>query len=71
MRLGCLVKSWRHVSGLSTREVASQIGVSPPTINRLEKGKGVDAQTMAKIMLWLTDNEPQCLGETFGVTPTL
>jgi transcriptional regulator with XRE-family HTH domain len=38
--LGHAIKQYRHLSGISQKELAKQIGVDPTTLSRLERGQG-------------------------------
>lgn len=40
------------------REFARTLGVSAATLNRIERGENCDAQTLAKILLWLLGKKP-------------
>ena len=50
-RLAGLVVRKRGTKGL--REIASQIGVSVPTLSRIEKGNMPDLDTFMKLCAWL------------------
>jgi len=62
-RLGTLLKRFRtNGTGvyysygedhMTCAQLAKQIGVSKPTLTRIETGKSVDGDTMVKLMLWL------------------
>jgi transcriptional regulator with XRE-family HTH domain len=51
LRLGKLVRERRGDQGI--RKVASDIGVSPATLSRVERGKLPDLETFTKICEWL------------------
>ena len=34
------------------RQVAREIGISPATLSRAERGEGCDGETLARIVLW-------------------
>lgn len=53
MRLARLLKSWRAVADLSIRDAAKEIGVSTPTLSRIERGEEMNGQTLAKILTWM------------------
>jgi transcriptional regulator with XRE-family HTH domain len=57
MRLGTLLLSWRQLGGISQREAALSMGISHPILSRLENGKGVNADTLARIMVWLVSDK--------------
>ena len=44
---------WRHTVDMDNADVARDIGISVPTLYRLEKGKPVDGVTLAKVIIWL------------------
>lgn len=48
------------------REVAAEIGVSPATLSRVERGHMPDLETFSKICRWLTVDP----GEVLGVSGT-
>ena len=45
MRLARLLKSWRAVTDLSIREAAAEIGISTPTLSRIERGEEMNGDT--------------------------
>ncbi len=53
MNLGKIIKGWRESENLGIREAAKKVGVSAPTLSRIENGKPVDGQTLIKILDWL------------------
>lgn len=53
MRLGSVIADYRWVNRIGVRDLAAEIGVSHPTLNRFERGFNCDADTLAKIMAWL------------------
>lgn len=53
-------------SGRGIREVAAEIGVSPATLSRVERGNLPDLETFGKICRWL-DIDP---GEVLRVKPS-
>ncbi len=44
---------YRRVNGVSSREMAEKIGISPATYNRIENGKGFDSATLLKLINFL------------------
>jgi transcriptional regulator with XRE-family HTH domain len=50
-KLSNMIKSKRDAKGL--REVSKEIGVSAPTLSRIEQGKIPDVQTFMRICEWL------------------
>jgi transcriptional regulator with XRE-family HTH domain len=60
--LGRLVLERRGSRGI--REVADEIGVSPATLSRVERGKMPDLDTFGKICKWLRVDPALVLGVT-------
>lgn len=54
MRLGSVLRKYRLMQELTVRELAVEIGISFPTLSRVENGLGIDANTLMKIFNWLT-----------------
>lgn len=44
------MRAARALLGLTTQQIAPQLGVSPTTLNAVEKGEAVRASTEAKIL---------------------
>lgn len=59
MKLGSLIADYRYANRIGVREVAKEIGTSHATLSRIERGENFDADTMAKIMLWLFSDSAQ------------
>lgn len=55
MRLGGVIADWRWANRMGVREAAKIMGVSSATLCRLEQGRNCDADTLAKIALWLIE----------------
>lgn len=53
MRLGGIIADYRWANRMGVRELAKEIGVSHPTLNRFERGENCDAATLTTIMAWL------------------
>lgn len=53
MKLRRALKLIRTVDNLSLRDLAKQIGVSAPTLSRIERGFPCDAETFGRVFLWL------------------
>ncbi len=51
--LGAVLKRWRVNEDLDLRSVAKEIGISAPSLMRIEHGHSFDAATMLKIWMWL------------------
>ncbi len=41
------------MSELGIREAAAELGISPATLSRIERGESMDGATLAKILHWL------------------
>jgi transcriptional regulator with XRE-family HTH domain len=59
-QIGPLVKDKRGDRGI--REVAAEIGVSPATLSRVERGKLPDLDTFSKLCSWLRVDPAEVLG---------
>jgi len=53
LRLAEVINHWRRIKGYGIRGVAKDIGISPATLSRIERGENCDGQTLAKIICWL------------------
>ncbi len=42
------------MADLTVREAAKEIGISAPTLSRVERGYAMDGTTLATILRWLT-----------------
>lgn len=51
-----MLKKWRFMSELSLREAAEEMGISTPTLSRIERGDSMDGTTLVKILHWLLDD---------------
>jgi transcriptional regulator with XRE-family HTH domain len=51
--LGEMLTLYRASHGLSGRDLAPRIGVSHPTLNRIERGEQCDVPTFMKLATWL------------------
>jgi transcriptional regulator with XRE-family HTH domain len=58
MRIGELIRLWRVENRYGIREAAKLIGVSSATLSRVERGEGMDAQTLAKLLNWILETTP-------------
>jgi transcriptional regulator with XRE-family HTH domain len=63
MRIGRIIHRWRWIEGKSQTSVSKEIGVSKATMSRLEHGKQIDAESLMKVMNWLTANAPNTKDE--------
>lgn len=57
-RLGELLRLYRVMRGLDLRSLGAEIGISAPTLMRIEHGRALDAATFVKILAWLTKSGP-------------
>lgn len=53
MRLFKLLANWRWAEKITMREAAKEIGISAPTLCRVEKGEKMDGKTLSKILSWM------------------
>ncbi len=53
MKIGEVLKEWRYGERMGIREAAGVIGISHSTLSRIENGKPMDGDTLAKILTWL------------------
>lgn len=65
LRLGKMVRERRGDRGI--RKVASDIGVSPATLSRVERGKLPDLDTFSKICEWLEVDPGEMLEMKKGI----
>ena len=59
MRLGEVIQKWRLWQERNIRDLAAEIGISPSTLSRIERGERMDAPTFMKILNWLTAEPAQ------------
>lgn len=52
-RLARALKLIRATEGIGVREMAKDIGISAPTLSRIENGKDVDLDSALKLFAWL------------------
>jgi transcriptional regulator with XRE-family HTH domain len=60
-------------AGKGIREAASEVGVSPATLSRIENGKIPDLETFGKVCRWLGEDPAIYLGlppQATAATPT-
>ena len=56
-KLGELIRLYRVFHNKDLRAVAKEIGISPPSVMRLEHGRDTDARTFVRVLDWLTRKE--------------
>ena len=54
MRLHELIATRRWAQKIPAHQVAKSIGISTPTLCRIERGERMDGVTLAKILNWMT-----------------
>lgn len=54
MKLGIVMKKYRLMMELDLRTLAKEIGISAPTLMRLEHGYDSDYRTFKKVLDWLS-----------------
>ena len=53
-KLGALVRSYRESRDIPLREAAKEVGLSPSTLSRVERGSAVpDLGTVERLMAWV------------------
>lgn len=57
MRLGKIIADYRFANNLGVRDVALEIGMPASSLNRFERTGVCDGCTLAKIVLWLFEND--------------
>lgn len=53
MRLGTILRKYRKMEELTVRDLALEIGLSAPTLSRIERGEKMDGDTLVKILGWM------------------
>jgi transcriptional regulator with XRE-family HTH domain len=54
MRIGKIMRHWRKSQKVTLQNAAEEIGVSLPTLSRVERGAvAMEGKTLAKILAWL------------------
>lgn len=53
MKIGIILKRQRQLEDKNVREFAKELGISAPTLSRIENGSDVDCETMFKLMRYL------------------
>lgn len=56
MRIGDILKAWRHHEEMSIREAAERIGIPWSTYGRIENGYPMSGDTFAVILRWLLED---------------
>jgi len=57
MKLGKLIKAYHYHHELTSEQVAAEIGISQPTLSRIENGEPVKSPTMSKLFIWMLEQE--------------
>lgn len=52
-KLGACLRSYRLLKELDLRTLGKEIGISAPTLMRIEAGRQTDAGTLLKILNWM------------------
>lgn len=53
MQIGFVLQAWRWSTHTSIRDAAAAIGISAATLSRIENGRQMDGEALAKIVRWL------------------
>ena len=59
MRVAELITNWRFIKKYSLRDAADEMGLSPSSLLRIEKGKVPDGETLIKLVNWLFGTEAE------------
>lgn len=51
--IGAVILAYRDAHGLSVRDLAKILNISPATVSRIENGHPCEQATMLKILNWL------------------
>lgn len=51
--VGALIRAYRAVNDLDLRAFAQLVGLSAPTIMRIEEGRSMDADTWLQLQKWM------------------
>jgi transcriptional regulator with XRE-family HTH domain len=54
MVIGYVLRKWRESERLTIREAAPIVGLTAPTLNRVERGEAMNGATLAQLFIWLT-----------------
>ena len=57
MRLGQVLREWRHRREIGLRAAGRKIGIGSATLMRLEHGLDPSGRTLAKVLTWLMSKE--------------
>ncbi len=53
MRIGEIIRQYRWATKTGVRVRAREIGVSPATLSRIERGEQMDGATLILILAWM------------------
>lgn len=59
MRIAKLLRTWRFHADMKVGVAAEQIGISSSTLSRIESGKGLDGDTVVRLIDWLFSRETE------------
>ncbi len=62
MRVADLLTNWRFINKLTLRDAAIEMGLSPSSLARIERGKIPDGDTLIRLMNWLFGSDTQTNG---------
>ena len=52
-RLGEMFRLYRTVRGRTLRDIAPSIGIGHATLQRIENGQAIDAETLLRLWTWM------------------
>ena len=56
MKIGELLRAWRHHEEMSVRDAADRIGIPCSTYARVEKGYPMSGETWTVILRWMLES---------------
>ena len=57
MNIGTVLRSWRHHEEMSLEQAAKKIGLPLSTLDRVEKGSGIENRTMVVLIHFLFEEQ--------------
>lgn len=57
MMLNEVFRQWRWATKRTVRDVAKEVGISPATVSRFERGEDCDSNTLSILLRWLLQGE--------------
>lgn len=57
MNIGIVLRSWRHHEEMTLERAAKKVGLPLATLDRIEKGSGVEHRTMVLLIRFLFEED--------------